>query len=58
MTKKFIIKEAWLLDENGNKSLKLKQQLDPNEVFEVRVDHESVRGGPGKVSNEAERIED
>lgn len=32
------------------------QQLDPNVVFEVRVDHETVRGGSGKVSNEEGKL--
>lgn len=50
MTIKFVIKEAWLLDENGNKSLKLKQ-LDPNEVFEV-ADFKSVTGNLGEITED------
>ncbi|MNP73836.1 hypothetical protein D3C76_1706130 [compost metagenome] len=47
MEKKFSIKEAWLPDENGNKSLRL-NSLDPSEAFKDSVDQESVRGGFGK----------
>jgi hypothetical protein len=46
MEKKFVIKEAWLLDENGNKKIKLKS-IDPDEVFQ-KVNLENIRGGVGK----------
>ncbi|GFN32477.1 hypothetical protein [Paenibacillus xylaniclasticus] len=51
---KFVIKEARLLDSNGNKTLKVKlmdeeqlQQLFPNEVNE-----EDVRGGYSNVKKQ------
>ncbi|WP_211747945.1 hypothetical protein [Paenibacillus sp. Marseille-Q4541] len=49
MTKRFAIKEAWLLDNKGIKSLKM-EQLDPNEAFEVHVDLERVRGNLGNIT--------
>jgi hypothetical protein len=47
MEKQFVIKEAWVLDENGNKLLKL-TPLDPDEIFKNNVNMENVRGGEGK----------
>jgi hypothetical protein len=47
MEKKLIIKEMWLLDENGNRSLQLIQH-DQSEVFKDCVDLENIRGGVGK----------
>lgn len=49
MTKKLVIKEAWLLDDNGNKLMKLLPEQDPSEAFEFHVDEKSVRGGYGNV---------
>ncbi|PIH59062.1 hypothetical protein [Paenibacillus sp. LK1] len=56
MIKKFSVREAWLLDENGNKSLKMKQ-LDPNEVIEVHVDLKSIRGGIGEITDDSNKSE-
>lgn len=47
MENKFAVKEAWLLDENGNKLMQL-TPLDPNDVFKDHVNLENVRGGVGK----------
>ncbi|MED3562379.1 hypothetical protein [Bacillus xiapuensis] len=46
MEKQFVIKEAWLLDENGNKLIKLKS-INPDKVFQ-KVNLENIRGGTGK----------
>lgn len=46
MHTKFHIREAWLLEENGEKSKKL-NLLNPETAFKEHVDHGSVRGGFG-----------
>lgn len=46
MEKQFVIKEAWILDENGNKLLNL-TPVDPDKVFQS-VNLENIRGGVGK----------
>jgi hypothetical protein len=42
--KKFVIKEAWLLDEHKNKIAELTWH-NPDEVFKDVVDKENIRGG-------------
>ncbi|GFN32436.1 hypothetical protein [Paenibacillus xylaniclasticus] len=46
MSKKFVIKEAWLLDEEGNKLMKLSQH-SPDEVFQ-KIDVGEIRGWVGE----------
>lgn len=46
MGKKWQIEEIWLLDDNGNRTLELKQ-FDPKEIFKDCIDIENIRGGKG-----------
>ena len=48
MDKEFVIKEAWVLDENGNKLLKLTPLEDPENLPKCLVNFEDIRGGAGK----------
>ena len=47
MTKKFIIEQAWLLDENGKRVMKL-ILLDINTIPRT-VNEEDIRGGYGNI---------
>jgi hypothetical protein len=46
MGKQFVIKEAWLLDENGNKIM----EFTPLDLDDIKnnVNLENIRGGAGK----------
>lgn len=50
LVKKFVIKEAWMLDEDGKQIMKIFPQ-DVGEVFQSVVNEEKVTGGSGNVSN-------
>ncbi len=47
MTKKIVIKEAWLLDENGDKKVK----LTASDIGTIRdlVKEEDIKGGYGNI---------
>jgi hypothetical protein len=47
LAKKFIIKEAWLLDVNKNKKIKL-NTLKEHEIPK-QVKEENIRGGYGNI---------
>jgi hypothetical protein len=57
MEKKFVIKEAWLLDENGNETVRLTFR-DTDECFGNSADLDKVRGGKGKRRKTIMTIED
>jgi hypothetical protein len=47
LTKKFVIKEAWLLDENRDRKIKL-TTLEKDEITN-KVEEENIRGGCGRT---------